>query len=38
MGLLKNDLARNLGLGFVLGTLAVMLANPALAQVVGALV
>ena len=38
MTLLKNDLARNLGLGFVLGALGVVLANPALTQVVGALV
>ena len=38
MTLLKNDLTRNLSLGFVLGALAVVLANPALTQAVGALV
>ncbi len=32
MKLLRNDLYRNLGLGFVLGALGVVLANPALAQ------
>lgn len=30
MTLFKNDLYRNLGLGFLLGTFGVMLANPAL--------
>lgn len=30
MTLLKNDLYRNLGLGFLLGAFAVVLANPAL--------
>jgi len=30
MTLFKNDLYCNLGLGFVLGTFAVVLANPAL--------
>ncbi len=37
MTLLKNDLYRNLGLGFVLGALGVVLANPALAQAVTAI-
>lgn len=32
MMLMNNDLYRNLGLGFVLGALGVVLANPALAQ------
>lgn len=30
MTLFRNDLYRNLGLGFMLGALAVVLANPAL--------
>ena len=38
MALVKNDLIRNLGFGFVLGALGVVLANPALAQAVTALV
>ncbi len=38
MALFKNDLYRNLGLGFLLGALGVMIANPALAQAVTALV
>ena len=38
MTFLKNDLARNLSFGFLLGTLAVVLANPAMTQAVGALV
>ena len=37
MTFLKNDLYRNLGLGFVLGALGVVLANPALAQAVTAI-
>lgn len=37
MTLLKNDLYRNLGLGFVLGAFGVVLANPALAQAVTAI-
>lgn len=32
MTLLKNDLYRNLGLGFLLGAIGVVLSNPALAQ------
>lgn len=32
MAFLKNDLYRNLGLGFILGTIGVVLANPAMAQ------
>lgn len=31
MTLLKNDLYRNLGLGFVLGAIGVAIANPSLA-------
>jgi hypothetical protein len=38
MALLKNDLYRNLGLGFLLGAIGVVLANPALSQAVTALV
>ena len=38
MSLIKNDLYRNLGVGFLLGALGVVIANPALAQVVTALV
>ena len=38
MSFLKNDLTRNLGLGFVLGVLGMVIANPALAQVMGTLV
>lgn len=38
MTLVKNDLYRNLGLGFLLGTLAVVLTNPALTQAIAALV
>ena len=38
MTFLKSDLARNLSLGFVLGALAVVIANPALTQAVGGLV
>lgn len=38
MPLVKNDLYRNLGLGFLLGALGVVLTNPALAQAVTALV
>jgi hypothetical protein len=38
MTFLKNDLYRNLGLGFLLGALGVVLANPALAQAVTALI
>lgn len=34
MSLIKNDLYRNLGFGFVLGALGVVMANPALAQAV----
>lgn len=38
MALLKNDLYRNIGLGFLLGALGVVLSNPALAQAVAAIV
>ena len=38
MKLLKNDLYRNLGFGFLLGAIGVAIANPALAQAVTALV
>lgn len=38
MTLLRNDLYRNLGLGFVLGALGVVISNPSLAQAVVALV
>lgn len=38
MSFLKNDLYRNLGFGFLLGALGVVIANPALAQAVTALV
>lgn len=38
MALVKNDLYRNLGLGFLLGALGMVLTNPSLAQVVTALV
>jgi len=38
MTLVKNDLYRNLGLGFLLGAIGVVLTNPALAQAVTALV
>lgn len=38
MALVKNDLYRNLGLGFLLGALGAVLANPALTQAVTALV
>lgn len=34
MTLIKNDLYRNLGLGFLLGTFAVILANPALVSAI----
>lgn len=34
MNFLKTDLARNFGVGFLVGTLAVVLANPALAHLV----
>lgn len=34
MSLLTNDLYRNLGLGFLLGAIAVAIANPALAAAV----
>jgi hypothetical protein len=38
MTLFKNDLYRNLGLGFLLGALGMVIANPALTQAVTALV
>jgi hypothetical protein len=38
MALFKNDLFRNLALGFVLGAAGMVLVDPALAQAVGALV
>lgn len=38
MALLKNDLYRNLGLGFLLGTIGMVLADPSLANAVAALV
>ena len=38
MKIFRNDLYRNLTLGFVLGAFGMVLANPALAQAVGALV
>ena len=38
MALMTNDLYRNLGLGFLLGALGVVLTNPSLAQAVTALV
>ncbi len=38
MTVLKNDLYRNLGLGFLLGAIGVVLTNPSLAQAVTALV
>lgn len=38
MALMKNDLYRNLGVGFLLGAIGVVLTNPALAQVVTTLV
>lgn len=38
MTLFKNDLYRNLGLGFVLGALGAVVANPALTQAVATLV
>ena len=38
MTLVKNDLFRNLGLGFLLGAIGVVLTNPALSQVVTSLV
>lgn len=38
MALMKNDLYRNLGLGFVLGAIGVVLSNPSLAQAVTSLV
>lgn len=38
MALVTNDLYRNLGLGFLLGAIGVVLTNPALAQAVTALV
>ena len=34
MSVLKNDLYRNLGLGFVMGAIAVAIANPALAAAI----
>jgi hypothetical protein len=38
MKLLRNDLYRNLMLGFVLGSFGMVLANPSLTQAVTALV
>jgi hypothetical protein len=38
MALVTNDLYRNLGLGFVLGAIGVVLTNPVLAQAVTAFV
>ena len=38
MALVKNDLYRNLGLGFLFGALGMVIANPSLTQVVTALV
>lgn len=38
MALVTNDLYRNLGLGFLLGAIGVVLTNPALTQAVTALV
>lgn len=38
MALVKNDLFRNLGLGFLLGAIGVVLTNPALSQAVTTLV
>jgi hypothetical protein len=38
MTLFKNDLYRNLGFGFLLGAMGVVIANPALTQAVAALV
>lgn len=34
MAFLKNDLYRNLGLGFILGAIGVVIANPAMAQAI----
>lgn len=38
MILIRNDLYRNLSLGFLLGALGVVIANPALTHAVAALV
>jgi hypothetical protein len=38
MALFRNDLYRNLGLGFLLGVVGMAVADPSLAQAVAALV
>lgn len=38
MKFLRNDLYRNLGLGFLIGAVGIVIANPAFAHVVTALV